>query len=600
MSVQPLLSQQLNMVKATTPALRSTQSILAEDDCATIIFIKAAVVGFLGQDVEGGAVSKRNASFSDRESVTLQRTRRCTTVDRNIWDYGMVVGYTWNDATETGGLQVTFVEGTSEIPYEEDGTQDLALETYELRPCSQRSVVDIMPAEMRSMYNSVHHHFNGVGQAARWNSSTILRSLTLREVVRFRGRPDDESRAPGAALTPGQAKRRRVETEESIITPDESRLFALRRRLVDDPLMARDINQLIGLRQATLGKGSSISLVVASGSETKSQYKPSRQQTIGHRFLSMVSTHRWIHNCLLRLYSQTRRSSVICHTLELLKDVLAGIFGFRGYICYAFVPVNVDEEREYQRTHDMTDVLKKNKLSGPPKAVVIADVSTAPGGSYSSCERQVNDRPRSRSRTSGWIDCCFQQFRSCLVREDLAAAAEVKLSFQFCHESYAQVVQRVTNLKVEAALKSSSREPYSSQSEAQYDVYPGTLRGGGGLANSCRPVGCPDVATRHYRDVDKLLYNNCGQVVYLDVVENHTRGVSEPLQGGNYPQTSLIAGLEEMGAYVEAQQRRYTMSWQVRQRLLSLQQDSVSSSLSALLASYDIPPWIKFTIGTGE
>ncbi|KAG6959878.1 hypothetical protein JG688_00009888 [Phytophthora aleatoria] len=277
MSVQPLLSQQLNMVKATTPALRSTQSFLAEDDCATIIFIKAAVIGFLGQDVEGVAVSKRNASFSDRESVTLHAPegrsafsdafnnplhdlmavklihvlRKPTSLDTigyaygkttseaqqrqydvervasgrwrdsapfttqrkaskveigtvsteevlrrigtyvgsalcvtrvhhgrpNIWDYGMVVGYTWKDATETEGLQVTFVEGTSEIPYEEDGTQDLALETYELRPCSQRSVVNIMPAEMRSMYNSVHHHFNGVVQAARWNSSTILRSL---------------------------------------------------------------------------------------------------------------------------------------------------------------------------------------------------------------------------------------------------------------------------------------------------------------------------------------------------------------------------------------------------------------------------------------
>ncbi|KAF1778042.1 hypothetical protein GQ600_18403 [Phytophthora cactorum] len=64
----------------------------------------------------------------------------------------------------------------------------------------------------------------------------------------------------------------------------------------------------------------------ASGTDTKSKFKPSRQQMVAHCFL---------------------------------------------------VNVDVDEEREYQRLHGMTDFSSKNKLPGPPKAAVIADIVTA-------------------------------------------------------------------------------------------------------------------------------------------------------------------------------------------------------------------------------
>ncbi|KAG3111131.1 hypothetical protein PI124_g9575 [Phytophthora idaei] len=45
-----------------------------------------------------------------------------------VWDYGVVLGYSWKDASKTGGLHVTFTDEACEIPYEKEELQDLALE----------------------------------------------------------------------------------------------------------------------------------------------------------------------------------------------------------------------------------------------------------------------------------------------------------------------------------------------------------------------------------------------------------------------------------------------------------------------------------------
>ncbi|KAG1705864.1 hypothetical protein DVH05_002428 [Phytophthora capsici] len=91
-----------------------------------------------------------------------------------VWAYGMVVGYTWKEGSQSGVLQATFGEGTSYIEYCESEHQDLTLETYALQPCRYKSVTDIMPSEMRAIHVAIHDHFNGV-----WtNSPTKFRHCT--------------------------------------------------------------------------------------------------------------------------------------------------------------------------------------------------------------------------------------------------------------------------------------------------------------------------------------------------------------------------------------------------------------------------------------
>ncbi|KAE9146492.1 hypothetical protein PF006_g8743 [Phytophthora fragariae] len=274
----------------------------------------------------------------------------------------MGVGYSWKEDEKSGILQVTFQDETCEIPYGREELQDLAIETYALRPCIMRSVADVMPTEMRSIHNIVHDHFNGIGQSARRNSTIILRKLKMNQVDEAQLVPvfnientrveylpiehilnfvfyfQGKRRAPQGASVPTalftepvgpptpestplqsgsndteilqqlydsdddlvpidstqeetqapRAKRDRDLTQEAPADRGQGRLIALRRRLDDDPEMVRDIDQLIALRQAGLGKGSSSSLVATAGSDTKLQFKPSRQQAVTHGALVNV------------------------------------------------------------------------------------------------------------------------------------------------------------------------------------------------------------------------------------------------------------------------------------------------------------------------
>ncbi|KAG3112534.1 hypothetical protein PI124_g2655 [Phytophthora idaei] len=52
-------------------------------------------------------------------------------------------------------------------------------------------------------------------------------------------------------------------------------------------------------------------------------------------------------------------------------------FGFRGQSVMRFAPVDVVEEREFRRRHDMTFFSIKNKLPEPQKTEAITDVVAA-------------------------------------------------------------------------------------------------------------------------------------------------------------------------------------------------------------------------------
>ncbi|EGZ23129.1 hypothetical protein PHYSODRAFT_447642, partial [Phytophthora sojae] len=125
--------------------------------------------------------------------------------------------------------------------------------------------------------------------------------------------------------------------------------------------------------------------------------------------------------------------------------------------------MDVDEEREYRRRHDMTDFSAKNKLPEPPKAKDIADILAA----LEVLSLLSMTGPEAVPELVAWIDDCFEQFRSYLVRQDLVAAADVKMGFQFNSESYARVVHRVTNLRVEAATRAPPRRTDTRHRGAQ-------------------------------------------------------------------------------------------------------------------------------------
>ncbi|KUG00903.1 hypothetical protein AM587_10002824 [Phytophthora nicotianae] len=99
-----------------------------------------------------------------------------------VWNYGVVVSYTWNNLGKSGVLQVTFADATRDLAFGSEEFQDLALETYALRPCYLRGTTDVMPAEMRALHNAAHDHFNGVGQSARRSTATVLKKISMNPV----------------------------------------------------------------------------------------------------------------------------------------------------------------------------------------------------------------------------------------------------------------------------------------------------------------------------------------------------------------------------------------------------------------------------------
>ncbi|KAE9126345.1 hypothetical protein PF007_g6011 [Phytophthora fragariae] len=500
-----------------------------------------------------------------------------------VWDYGVVAGYTWCDRTITGTLQITFIEGTSNVAFVKEELQDLAIATYALRPCQMRGTADIMPAEMRSLHAAAHGHFNGVGEPARRSSTTVLKKLTMNLIDESQAVPvynldktrieflkiehilnyvfyqEGRRRAPqgmdvAASLfapdaEPGRAddhgphghnstdaermyqhydsdddlapaepsrgdrpseraKRGRDELPvEAASNQRDSRLTALRRRLEDDPEMVRDIVQLIAFRQSNLSNGSASSLVNTATTEPKSQFRSSRQQGIVHgamtngKYLSLDA----------QLFVETMQSQANIFDYLPHPGVARGFygwdFGFRGLTIRHFAPMDVEVEREYLRRYDMTDFSSKNKLPEPQRASDLADVlaalevlSVLVSEMYVNAVVELVDAarrfllllrktksmqgPEAVPELVAWIDDRFESFRSCLAREYIVAAEEVKSHFQFNHESYARVVQRVTNLKVEAALRSpATQKPAGRQSKLkQRGSSSSSLRSGRGIS----------------------------------------------------------------------------------------------------------------------
>ncbi|ETP25470.1 hypothetical protein F441_01657 [Phytophthora nicotianae CJ01A1] len=172
------------------------------------------------------------------------------------------------------------------------------------------------------------------------------------------------------------------------------------------------------------------------------------------------------------------------------RGFFAWDFGFRGLSIRHFSPMDVEVERDHLRRYDMAEFSVKNKLPEPQESKDLADVVAAlevlsllVNEMYTQRVADLVDAARRfllvlrKTKTMqgaeavpeivAWIDDRFETFRSFVAQGDLVAADSVGTHFQFNHESYARVVQRVTNLKVEAALKlSAAQKPTSRQKKS--------------------------------------------------------------------------------------------------------------------------------------
>ncbi|EGZ26932.1 hypothetical protein PHYSODRAFT_444814, partial [Phytophthora sojae] len=103
-------------------------------------------------------------------------TSRVPARGARVWDYGVVVGYRW-DEDQRGSLDVNFNGTVVVIAHEPIAVLDVAVEIYALRPCMGKSVSLIMPQELRQKHEQVYNKFNGVGQVAVRESTPILEEV---------------------------------------------------------------------------------------------------------------------------------------------------------------------------------------------------------------------------------------------------------------------------------------------------------------------------------------------------------------------------------------------------------------------------------------
>ncbi|EGZ18921.1 hypothetical protein PHYSODRAFT_301381 [Phytophthora sojae] len=77
------------------------------------------------------------------------------------WNYGAVAGYSWGTLVHGGEHEIEALEYAP----------------YTLRPCNNRPIIDLMPAEMRAIHAAALNHFKGVGCRATRRSKSILEKL---------------------------------------------------------------------------------------------------------------------------------------------------------------------------------------------------------------------------------------------------------------------------------------------------------------------------------------------------------------------------------------------------------------------------------------
>ncbi|KAJ8575475.1 hypothetical protein ON010_g3738 [Phytophthora cinnamomi] len=93
-------------------------------------------------DVAVQTWGRRAVTEAEAQSGIGTYMGRCVCVPRvpldgpKRWDCGVVVGYPWNEDSSSGRLHLVFIDGPESLSFEETFLQDLAVETYAMRPCA--------------------------------------------------------------------------------------------------------------------------------------------------------------------------------------------------------------------------------------------------------------------------------------------------------------------------------------------------------------------------------------------------------------------------------------------------------------------------------
>ncbi|EEY59755.1 uncharacterized protein PITG_21041 [Phytophthora infestans T30-4] len=273
-------------------------------------------------------------------------------------------------------------------------------------------------------------------------------------------------------------------------------------------------------------------------------------------------------------------------------------FGFRGLSIRHFAPMDVKVERDNLKSYDMTDFSAKNNTPEPQEPKDLADVVAA---------LEVLSLLVNEMYTQVVADLVDAAGRFLLT----LPAQSIRTHFQLNHESYARVVQRVTSLKVEAALKlSASRKPSSRMKKAKARTTIRGARQGHGV-----PVPPKVVAALLIRKGKKLcmkkgfvyrkmpwsvgwpkedlipevrdvvpLQSNCKSVQGSN--ESRCHGVGRKERG--HEMRTVVSG--ELQIFLTGQQRRYTLTLLASERGLGPQRHRARDGLASIMKHYGVAP----------
>ncbi|KAJ8577425.1 hypothetical protein ON010_g1782 [Phytophthora cinnamomi] len=91
------------------------------------------------------------------------------------WNWWAVAGYNWDTTAHSGVLHVSLGEEIESIPFKVHEIEALEYAPYASRPCINRPIVDLMPAEMQAIH--AIGYFTGTGCRATRRSKSILEKL---------------------------------------------------------------------------------------------------------------------------------------------------------------------------------------------------------------------------------------------------------------------------------------------------------------------------------------------------------------------------------------------------------------------------------------